>query len=79
MLTRTFFSRAPLAPGRFAPLPASAVTAGGAMRDNLIALRGGLLSANKVSMAAENANGHSDGGAILDFYTALCTRFEKYL
>lgn len=44
MLTRTFFARAPLAPGRFAPLPAGAVTAQGALRDKLIALRGGLLS-----------------------------------
>ena len=26
MLTRTFFARAPLAPGRFAPLPAGAVS-----------------------------------------------------
>lgn len=44
MLTRTFFARAPLAPGRFAPLPAGAVTARGEMRDRLIALRSGLLS-----------------------------------
>lgn len=44
MLTRTFFARAPLAPGRFAPLPVGAVTAQGAMRDRLLALRGGLLS-----------------------------------
>jgi len=44
MLTRTFFARAPLAPGRFAPLPAGAVTAKGAMRDRLLSLRGGLLS-----------------------------------
>ena len=50
-----------------------------AVKEPVEKLRGGLLSANKVSMAAENANGHSDGGAILDFYTALCTRFEKYL
>ncbi|MGN0991396.1 MAG: beta-L-arabinofuranosidase domain-containing protein, partial [Candidatus Ventricola sp.] len=44
MLTRTFFARAPLAPGRFAPLPAGAITARGEMRDRLIALRSGLLS-----------------------------------
>ncbi len=44
MLTRTFFSRAPLSPGRFAPLPAGAITARGEMRDRLLALRGGLLS-----------------------------------
>ena len=44
MLTRSFFSRAPLAPGRFAPLPAGAITARGDMRDRLIALRAGLLS-----------------------------------
>ena len=44
MLTRTFFARAPLAPGRFAPLPVGAVSARGAMRDRLLALRGGLLS-----------------------------------
>lgn len=44
MLTRTFFHRAPLSPGRFAPLPAGAVTARGEMRDRLLALRGGLLS-----------------------------------
>ena len=44
MLTRTFFARAPLAPLRFAPLPAGAITARGEMRDRLLALRGGLLS-----------------------------------
>lgn len=44
MLTRIFFARAPLAPGRFAPLPVGAVSAQGAMRDRLLALRGGLLS-----------------------------------
>ena len=44
MLTRTFFSRAPLAPGRFAPLPAGAVLASGALSDRLMALRAGLLS-----------------------------------
>lgn len=44
MLTRTFFARAPLAPGRFAPLPAGAIAAKGTMRERLIALRGGLLS-----------------------------------
>lgn len=44
MLTRTFFSRAPFAPGRFAPLPAGAVTARGAALDHLLSLRAGLLS-----------------------------------
>lgn len=44
MLTRTFFSRAPLAPGRYAPLPAGAITAKGASADRLLALRAGLLS-----------------------------------
>lgn len=44
MLTRTFFARSPLAPGRFAPLPAGALSARGTMRERLIALRGGLLS-----------------------------------
>ena len=44
MMTRTFFSRAPLSPGRFAPLPAGAITARGDMRDRLLSLRGGLLS-----------------------------------
>ena len=44
MLTRTFLTRAPLAPGRFAPLPAGAVTVRGKMHDRLVALRAGLLS-----------------------------------
>ncbi|MDO5377875.1 MAG: glycoside hydrolase family 127 protein [Clostridia bacterium] len=44
MLTRTFFARAPLAPGRFAPLPAGAISAQGALRERLISLRAGLLS-----------------------------------
>lgn len=44
MLTRTFFARAPLAPGRFAPLPAGAIAAQGALRERLISLRAGLLS-----------------------------------
>ena len=46
MMTRTFFSRAPLAPGRYAPLPAGAVTVQGASRERLLALRNdvGLLS-----------------------------------
>ena len=44
MLTRTFFSRAPLAPGRFAPLPAGAIAARGALSDRLVSLRAGLLS-----------------------------------
>ena len=44
MLTRTFFSRAPLAPGRFAPLPAGAIIAKGTLRERLMAIRAGLLS-----------------------------------
>ena len=44
MLTRTFFSRAPLAPGRYAPLPAGAITAKGAAADRLLSMRAGLLS-----------------------------------
>lgn len=44
MLTRTFFARAPFASGRFAPLPAGAVTARGDMRERLVSLRAGLLS-----------------------------------
>ncbi len=44
MLTRTFFTRAPLTPGRFAPLPAGAILARGDMRDRLLSLRAGLLS-----------------------------------
>lgn len=45
MLTRTFFSRAPLAPGRFAELPVGAVTtAQGALSERLLSLRAGLLS-----------------------------------
>ncbi|MBR5560699.1 MAG: hypothetical protein IKU73_04725, partial [Clostridia bacterium] len=44
MLTRTFFARAPLAPGRFAPLPAGAILARGDMHDRLVSLRAGLLS-----------------------------------
>ena len=44
MLTRTFFARAPFTAPRFAPLPAGAVSARGAMRDRLLSLRAGLLS-----------------------------------
>ena len=44
MLTRTFFSRAPLAPGRFAPLPAGSIQPKGALADRLIAQRAGLLA-----------------------------------
>ena len=44
MLTRTFFARAPLAPNRFAPLPAGAISARGDLRDRLLSLRAGLLS-----------------------------------
>ena len=44
MLTRSFFTRAPLAPARFAPLPAGAISARGSMYERLVALRAGLLS-----------------------------------
>ena len=44
MLTRTFFSRAPLAPSRFAALPAGAISAKGSSADRLLALRAELLS-----------------------------------
>lgn len=44
MLTRTFFTRAPFAPGRFCALPAGAVIAKGTSADRLIAQRAGLLS-----------------------------------
>ena len=60
MLTRTFFSRAPLAPGRFAPLPAGAVTAGGNLRTKLVALRGGLL-ASCASLFPESSEGSEAG------------------
>lgn len=64
MLTRTFFARAPLAPGRFAPLPAGAVTASGNMRDRLVALRGGLLS-RCASLFPESGNGSAFFGGSL--------------
>ena len=44
MLTRSFFARAPLAPARFAPLPAGAITARGTLYERLDSLRAGLLS-----------------------------------
>lgn len=44
MLTRSFFTRAPLAPARFAPLPAGAISARGSLYERLVALRAGLLS-----------------------------------
>ena len=44
MLTRTFFSRAPLAPGRFAALPAGAIIAKDNTKERLLSLRAGLLS-----------------------------------
>ncbi|MDO4741497.1 MAG: glycoside hydrolase family 127 protein, partial [Eubacteriales bacterium] len=57
MLTRTFFARAPLAPGRFAPLPAGAVRARGDLQKKLVALRGGLLAqcASLYPQCGENA------------------------
>ena len=44
MLTRSFFTRAPLAPSRFAVLPAGAISARGPLYERLVALRAGLLS-----------------------------------
>lgn len=44
MLTRTFFSRAPLAPGRFAALPAGAIIAKDNTKEHLLSMRAGLLS-----------------------------------
>lgn len=44
MLTRSFFTRAPLAPARFAPLPAGAISARGSLYERLVSLRAGLLS-----------------------------------
>ena len=64
MLTRTFFSRAPLAPGRYAPLPAGAVTAKGALADRLMALRAGLLS-RCVSLFPETGRDCSFYGGML--------------
>ena len=64
MLTRTFFARAPLAPGRFAPLPAGAVTAGGNLRTKLVALRGGLLS-SCASLYPESSEGSAFFGGSL--------------
>ena len=64
MLTRTFFARAPLAPGRYAPLPAGAVTASGLMRDRLVALRGGLLS-RCASLFPESGEGSAFFGGSL--------------
>ncbi len=46
MLTRTFFARSPFTAGRFAPLPAGAISARGTLRDRLLTLRAGLLSKN---------------------------------
>ncbi|MCI6374529.1 MAG: hypothetical protein MR821_04465, partial [Clostridiales bacterium] len=44
MLTRSFFTRAPLAPARFALLPAGAISARGSLYERLVSLRAGLLS-----------------------------------
>ncbi|MBR5301756.1 MAG: glycoside hydrolase family 127 protein [Clostridia bacterium] len=65
MLTRTFFARAPLAPLRFAPLPAGAVIAKGDMRDRLLALRGGLLSRCESLFPHTGANSVWFGGEAL--------------
>ena len=64
MLTRTFFARPPLAPGRFAPLPAGAVIAGGCLRTKLVALRGGLL-ASCASLYPESSEGSAFFGGSL--------------
>lgn len=69
MLTRTFFARAPLAPGRFAPLPVGAVSAQGAMRDRLLALRGGLLS--RCASLFRKPENKAPGSAAL--WAAACT------
>lgn len=78
MLTRTFFARAPLAPGRFAPLPAGAVTASGKMRDRLIALRGGLLS-RCASLFPESGEGSAFFGGSLVSGTKAGNLLESML
>lgn len=70
MLTRSFFARAPLAPGRFAALPVGAISARGAMRDRLIALRGGLLSRCASLFPESGEQSVWFGGAL----AAACTR-----
>ncbi len=60
MLTRSFFSRAPLAPGRLTALPAGAITAQGVLSDRLLSLRAGLLS--------RCASLFPEAGAQSDFY-----------
>ena len=66
MLTRTFVARAPLAPGRFAPLPAGAITASGSLRTRLVALRGGLM-ASCASLFPESGEGSAFfGGSLAD-------------
>lgn len=65
MLTRTFFARAPLAPGRFAPLPAGAVRARGDIQKKLVALRGGLLE-RCASLFARCSEGASFYGGSLE-------------
>ena len=64
MLTRTFFARAPLAPGRFAPLPAGAVRARGDIQKRLVALRGGLLERCESLFAACGESASFYGGAL---------------
>lgn len=70
MLTRSFFARAPLAPGRFAALPVGAISARGAMRDRLIALRGGCSPA--VLLCSPNPVSKASGSAA--HWAAACTR-----
>lgn len=78
MLTRTFFARAPLTAGRFAPLPAGAVTAKGALRDRLIALRGGLLS-RCASVFPETGEGSAFFGGGLPASSACADVLEGML
>ena len=82
MLTRTFFARAPLAPGRFAPLPVGAVSAQGATRDRLLALRGGLLSrcASVFPEAGEQSAwfGGPLGGGMRRFIPTAATAIRRW-
>lgn len=64
MLTRTFFARAPLAPGRFAPLPAGAVRARGDIQKRLVALRGGLLERCASLFASSGESASFYGGSL---------------
>lgn len=78
MLTRTFFARAPLAPGRFAPLPAGAITASGSLRTRLVALRGGLM-ASCASLFPESGEGSAFFGGSLVSGTKAGNLLESML